>query len=142
MHVPRSGWEIAVCSSCSVVGLRWWAGVCRVCVPVVVSCYTSCLFMHSKPSRLFVTDLLGLSAIVCATTPVSTIVSLYNKPRGPHAKCWAKLSKWRSCVQVVVDALGFLARVFGKIFFWTLQRLSSPVVKCLVVPQAVLCWRF
>ena len=38
---------IAVCGSCSHVGLRWWAGVCRVCVPLVVSCSSSCLLVHS-----------------------------------------------------------------------------------------------
>ena len=30
MPVQRPGWGIAVCGSCSVVGLRWWAGVCCV----------------------------------------------------------------------------------------------------------------
>ena len=32
MHVQRPGWGIAIFGSCSVVGLRWWAGVYRVCV--------------------------------------------------------------------------------------------------------------
>ena len=38
--VRRPGWGIAVCGSCSVVGLRWWAGVCCVCLwwfPALVS---------------------------------------------------------------------------------------------------------
>ena len=31
MLLQRPGWGIAVCGSCSVVVLRWWAGVCCVC---------------------------------------------------------------------------------------------------------------
>ena len=56
MHVQRPGWGIAVCGSCSVVGLRWRADVYRACVPLVVSCSSSCLLMYSEPSRLFVTQ--------------------------------------------------------------------------------------
>ena len=32
MPVQRPGWGVAVCGSCSVVGLRWWTGVCCVCL--------------------------------------------------------------------------------------------------------------
>ena len=38
---------MAVCGSCGVVGLRWWADVYCACVPLVVSCSSSCLFVHS-----------------------------------------------------------------------------------------------
>ena len=31
----------------SYVGLRWWAGVYLVCVPLVASWSSSCLLMHS-----------------------------------------------------------------------------------------------
>ena len=36
MYVQQPGGEVAVCSSCSVVGLRCWAGVSYACVPSVV----------------------------------------------------------------------------------------------------------
>ena len=36
--MQRPGWRIAVGGSCSVVGLRWWAGAPCACVPLVVSC--------------------------------------------------------------------------------------------------------
>ena len=41
MHVQRPGCVVAVCGSCSVVGLCWWADVYRSCVPLVVSCSSS-----------------------------------------------------------------------------------------------------
>ena len=44
------------CTSCNVVGLRWWAGVSRACVPSIVSCSSFGLFIHSQPLRLFVMD--------------------------------------------------------------------------------------
>ena len=43
------------CTLCSVVGLRWWAGVSRVCVPSMVSCSSFELLIHAQPLRLFVT---------------------------------------------------------------------------------------
>ena len=43
------------CASCSVVGLRRWAGVSHVCVPSMVSCSSFGLHMHAQPLRLFVT---------------------------------------------------------------------------------------
>ena len=45
MHLQRPGWGVAVCGSCSFVGLRWWAGVYCACVPLVISCSSECLHM-------------------------------------------------------------------------------------------------
>ena len=42
-------------TSCSVVGLRWKAGVSRACVPSMVSCSCFGLPIHAQPLRLFVT---------------------------------------------------------------------------------------
>ena len=39
------------CTSCSV-GLRWWAGVSRACVPSMVSCSSFGLPIHAQPLRL------------------------------------------------------------------------------------------
>ena len=37
---------------CSFVGLRWWAGVSRACVPSMVSCSSFGLPIHAQPLRL------------------------------------------------------------------------------------------
>ena len=42
------------CTSSSVVGLRWWAGLSRAGVPSMVSCYGFGFPIHALPSRLFV----------------------------------------------------------------------------------------
>ena len=53
LFVQRPGWGIAVCGSCSVVGLRWLAGVCCVCLwwvpPLVPACL--CIPTHRVESR-------------------------------------------------------------------------------------------
>ena len=41
--VRRPGWGIAVCGSCSVVGLRWWADVCCVCLRRFSALVPDCL---------------------------------------------------------------------------------------------------
>ena len=43
MHVQRPGWGVAICGSCSVVGLRWWADAYRACVPSVICVLVSVL---------------------------------------------------------------------------------------------------
>ena len=73
MLVQQSGLRIAVCGSCSVFGLRWWAGVCCVCVPLMVSCSGFGLPLHAQLLRLFVTKLVYAFL---------TIASLCNNTRG------------------------------------------------------------
>ena len=41
-------------TSCSVVGLHWWAGVSCACVPLMVSCSGFGLPMHARLLRLLV----------------------------------------------------------------------------------------
>ena len=52
MHVQRPGWGIAVCCPCSVVGLRWWAGVyrARVCLRWFLAVVSDCLRMPNHVS--------------------------------------------------------------------------------------------
>ena len=77
MHVHRPGWGVAVRGSCSVVGLREWAGVSYACVPSVVPCLF--LIAYACQTRLLVTHSVSMLARLCM--PCSLFNSLDDLSR-------------------------------------------------------------
>lgn len=99
--------QAAVCSSCSVVGPLWKAGISYMCAFRVVSCSSFCLPMHSQPSHLFVTHLsLPIHSVYCTaqhcSDDIETCQGSYmcavddSLRRAATDRLWGMIAAWQS----------------------------------------------